>query len=237
MVTITPNTRHITYNPVTPATALPVSFPIFDNEDIKLYRDDVEVIGFTVTGDYIDGVCENAIIHIDPGIVGKIDIKGLRTPSRTDQFINGRPLPINNHNYSLNRLTIENQEARRDIGDVSGGLKKERAERITADDELGHRIEQERAQREAADEEEKNARIAGDNALHQQLDGIIPAVTQLTNRAEAAAESSENFTQIAQDLVEAAVSGSIGFQPGIAYDFGWTNDQSTYFDRDFGSIA
>lgn len=244
MVTITPSTRHKTYNPVTPTSAFPVSFPIFDNSDVKLYCDDVEILGFTITGTYFDGVCENATIHVNPGIFGKIDIVGLRTPQRTDQYVNGRPLNIKDHNYSLNRLTIESQEARRDIGNVSGGLKKEQAERIAADNELHKRLDQEAIERASGDaalqyaiQDERAERIASDEAIRQQVDGIIPTVAQLTNRAEAAAESSELSSQTAQDLVEAAVSGSIGFQPGIAYDFGWTSDQTTYFDRDFGAIA
>lgn len=74
----------------------------------QLYRDDVEVTCFTVFGDYFDGVCENAVIHINPGISGKIDVLGHRIPRRTDQYRNGAPLKIDDHNYSLNRLTIEN---------------------------------------------------------------------------------------------------------------------------------
>lgn len=252
MVTITPSTRHKTYNPVTPTTAFPVSFPIFDNGDVKLFRDDVELTGFTVTGNYFDGVCENATIHINPGIFGKIDVVGLRTPRRTDQYLNGRPLSIKDHNYSLNRLTIENQEARRDIDQFNHALADETAARKAADSalqsalnaEIENRsiadaalqtaINDERTQRETADDTEREARIAGDNALEGQISGILPAVTDAVNRVEAVKVEVETVAENATALVEAAAAGFTGSTDGIAYDYGWTKDPFTYFDRDYG---
>ncbi len=132
----------------------------------------------------------------------------------------------------LDRLTMAIQDRDIRISTIRNDLVRERLERIAAD-------LLERAQRIAADALERTERIAGDRLLQSQIDEIFLKLNQfdaLVARAEAAANSSEAAAQTAQDLVEAAVSGSIGFQPGLAYDFGWTSDTSTYFDRDFGGI-
>ncbi len=133
----------------------------------------------------------------------------------------------------LDRLTMAIQDRDIRISTIRDDLLRERFERIAAD-------LLERSQRIAADALERNERIAGDRHLQSQIDAIFFKLNQfdaLIARAEAAANSSEAAAQTAQDLVEAAVSGSIGFQPGLAYDFGWTSDTSTYFDRDFGDIS
>ncbi|MFI3905598.1 hypothetical protein [Ochrobactrum sp. S1502_03] len=133
----------------------------------------------------------------------------------------------------LDRLAMAIQDRDSRISFIGDGLLRERLERIAAD-------LLERTQRIAADNIERAARIAGDQHLQAQIDLIVQRLNSfdaLVARAEAAADSAENSALVAQDLVEAAVSGSIGFQPGLAYDFGWTNDTSTYFDRDFGSIS
>ncbi len=101
-------------------------------------------------------------------------------------------------------------------------------------------IAAERLARIAADDAERAARIAGDQNLQAQIDGINSELDEfgsMVARAEAAADSAENSAIVAQDLVEAATSGFIGFQDGLGYDWGWISDETTYFDQDWGSIA
>ncbi|NNU62421.1 hypothetical protein [Ochrobactrum soli] len=101
-------------------------------------------------------------------------------------------------------------------------------------------IETERVARISADNTERAQRIAGDQNLQAQIDGINQELDEFDSkvaRAEAAADSAENSAVVAQDLVEAATAGFIGFQDGLGYDWGWIIDETTYFDRDWGSIA
>ncbi|AXH76936.1 MAG: tailspike protein [Caudoviricetes sp.] len=133
----------------------------------------------------------------------------------------------------LDRLTMAIQDRDIRISALRNDLLRERLERIAAD-------LLERAQRIAADVLERTERIAGDRLLQSQIDEIALELNQfdaLIARAEAAANSSEAAAQTAQDLVEAATSGYIGFQDNLGYDFGYIADDTTYFDQDWGSIA
>nr|WP_278520663.1 hypothetical protein [Brucella anthropi] len=101
-------------------------------------------------------------------------------------------------------------------------------------------IEAERLARIVADDAERAARIDGDQNLQAQIDGINQELDEFDSkvaRAEAAADSAENSAIVAQDLVEAATAGFVGFQDGLGYDWGWIIDETTYFDQDWGEIA
>jgi len=116
MAPLAPNLRQTFYNPVVPTTDFPVGFPLFDNADVILLVDEVS-IPFTVTATYdSDGVSTDAVCKVPmPGVAGNVTVVGIRNTRRTDQYVSGRPLHIPDHNYSLNRLTAEIQEVRRDV--------------------------------------------------------------------------------------------------------------------------
>lgn len=144
----------------------------------------------------------------------------------------------------LDRLTMAIQDRDSRISFIGDGLLRERLERIAAD--LLERTERiaadnlERQQRIAADNLERAMRIAGDQYLQSQIDFIVQRLNSfdaLVARAEAAATSAENSALVAQDLVEAATAGFIGFQDGLGYDWGYIADPTTYFDQNWGSIA
>ncbi len=258
MVTITESTRETPYTPVTPTTDFPCEFPIFGANAGEFPATDLEVVvndqvrtDFIVIGDFVEGISTNAFVRMDVPITGDVIVRGKRTPRRTDQYANGAPLPIPAHNYSLNRLEAEMQEAHRDTNNLFTGLAAETAARIAGDIYLDNRINQEiidrkagdeaeRLARTAADAKERGERIAGDQRLQAQIDGINDELDQFDSkvaRAEAAAETAENAAETAQDLVEAATAGFIGFQDGMAYDWGYISDDTTYFDMNWGSIA
>lgn len=110
---ITASARITTYNPVVPTTTFPALFPIFDNADLALYVNG-EPAAFTVSATYVEGVSTDATCIVASGVTGTVIVLGARDPRRTDQFGTG-PLPTSDLNYALNRLTIESQEAHRDI--------------------------------------------------------------------------------------------------------------------------
>lgn len=133
----------------------------------------------------------------------------------------------------LDRLTMAIQDRDSRVSVIGDGLLRERLERIAAD-------LLERTQRIAADNEERIDRISGDQFLQAQIDLIVQrlnAFDALVARAEAAAISAENSALVAQDLVEVATSGFVGFQDGLGYDWGYIADATTYFDQNWGSIA
>lgn len=144
----------------------------------------------------------------------------------------------------LDRLTMAIQDRDSRISFIRDGLLRERLERIAAD--LLERTQRiaadnlEQQQRIAAHNLERVARIAGDQHLQAQIDLIVQRLNSfdaLVARAEGAADSAENSALVAQDLVEAAIAGFIGFQDGLGYDWGYIADSTTYFDQNWGSIA
>lgn len=256
MVTITESTRETSYQPTTPTTAFPVGFPLFDNDDLLVVANGEIITAYTVSGTYVEGISTDAVVNISgPGVTGDVSVKGNRAPRRTDQYKNGAPLKIQDHNYSLNRIEATLQELRRDADEGGRGLAQEIIERKAADEaEQAARIladEQERSERiqadasEAstralADEQERQARIDGDHNLQVQIDIVNSELDQFDSkvaRAEAAATSAEASEAVVHDLLDAAVSGFQGFEDGLGYDFGFITQPLTYFDRDFGSIA
>lgn len=130
----------------------------------------------------------------------------------------------------LDRLTMAIQDRDNRISLIGDGLVRERLERIAAD-------LLERVQRIAADALERAERIAGDRYLQSQIDAIdreLDEFDSMVARAEAARNEAEAAAENASALVEAATAGFTGTTDGIAYDYGWTKDPFTYFDRDYG---
>ncbi|CAN7376801.1 hypothetical protein LJR231_002269 [Phyllobacterium sp. LjRoot231] len=92
------------------------------------------------------------------------------------------------------------------------------------------------AWRQALAEEQAN-RIAGDDALHLQIDGIVPTVTNLTAQAAASASSAATSEAAANQLVQAATAGFTGFPDGQIYDWGRVTETITYFNQNWGRVT
>lgn len=116
MSTTAPDLRISTYNPVVPTTDFPAQFPVFDNDDIKVFVDGEERDDFAVSATYSEGISTNAKAVFAVGVTGKVQVVGARDPRRTNRFSNGGPLPTRDINLALDTLESEVQEARRDIG-------------------------------------------------------------------------------------------------------------------------
>ena len=95
------------------------------------------------------------------------------------------------------------------------------------------RQERERAAQEAdrSSREANRARLQADRASSQK-----DLARAAANQAQASATDSGNSARQAHELVQAAVAGFQGFTDGQGYDFGWVKEQTTYFNRDWGTI-
>ena len=188
MITITESTRETSYQPATPTAAFPVGFPLFDNDDLLVSINGENITAYTVTATYVEGISTDAQINLAGlGVVGDVIVKGNRSPRRTDQYKNGAPLKIPDHNYSLNRIEATLQEVRRDADQNSSGLSREIQDRIQADEaERVARITadtQERSERIQSDEAEQLARIEGDHSLQVQIDAVNQELEELVRDA------------------------------------------------------
>jgi hypothetical protein len=162
MVTITPSLRKTTYDPVVSTTTFAVNFPLFDNADLLVVVNDAQRTDYTVSATYVDGISTNAAVIMNSGVIGNVVIYGMRAPARSDQFANGGPLPISNFNYALNRLEIENQEARRDIDQNTADIAQEIIDRGNSVAQVQANLDAETSARIAADAAEMAARISAD---------------------------------------------------------------------------
>lgn len=107
--------RRTRYNPVVATTDFAADFPVFDNDDIKVYVDGVERDDFAVTATYVEGISTDAKAVFAVGVTGTVDVVGYRDPHRTNRFSSGAPVPPRDLNLAIDTLEGEAQEARRDI--------------------------------------------------------------------------------------------------------------------------
>lgn len=147
MSTTAPDKRITTYRPTAATTEFAAMFPIFDNDDIKVFVDGQERENFVVSATYVEGVSTNAKAVFAIGVTGKVEIVGYRDPHRQNQFLNGGPLPVRDLNLALNTVEAEMQEARRDI---ERALKVAYGETPSDATELSQSVEEAKAAAEAA---------------------------------------------------------------------------------------
>ncbi|MBD9540099.1 hypothetical protein IB276_11605 [Ensifer sp. ENS04] len=109
-----PDDRISFYNPVVATTEFSAQFPVFDNDDIKVFVDGVERDDFAVTATYTEGVSNDAKAVFAAGITGSVAVVGDRDPHRTNRFSNGGPLPVRDQNLALDTIQSEVQELHRE---------------------------------------------------------------------------------------------------------------------------
>lgn len=111
-----PDSRISTYNPVVATTEFPATFPVFDNDDIRVFVDGEERDDFAVSATYVEGISNDAKAVFAVGVTGHVQVVGAREPHRTNRFNNGGPLPVRDLNLALDTVESEVQELRRDMG-------------------------------------------------------------------------------------------------------------------------
>ncbi|MHC2298212.1 tail fiber domain-containing protein [Rhizobium mongolense] len=116
MTTTAPDSRITEYNPVVSTTDFPAVFPVFDNDDIKVFVDGEERDDFVFSGTYVDGISNNAKAVFSVGVTGNVLVVGARDPHRTNRFHDGGPLPTRDQNLALDTIESEVQEISRDVG-------------------------------------------------------------------------------------------------------------------------
>lgn len=109
-----PDSRVTTYNPVVSTTEFQALFPVFDNDDLSVFLDGEERSDFAVSATYVEGIATDAKVVFATGLVGRVDVVGMRDPHRTNRFGPG-PIPVRDLNLAFDTIEAEMQEARRDL--------------------------------------------------------------------------------------------------------------------------
>lgn len=137
MTAVPDEERRTRYEPVTATNLFAVGFVLYDDEDVAVFHDGVEVDpddedeGWHVTASFSSGESEDAEIVVSgPGWTGIVDIVGRRAPSRTSQFQDGRGIPAADLNLIINQIVAQAREnydsGRRSIqvppGEIGGTL-------------------------------------------------------------------------------------------------------------------
>lgn len=113
-LTISDAERRTRYSPVISTTAFPVVFPIADLGDVEVWHAGIllDPANYTVTGSLgTDGFYEDAIVTLDTGVTGIVDIVGARPPNRVAQFTEGRGVTARDENIAFNLVTAVAREA------------------------------------------------------------------------------------------------------------------------------
>jgi hypothetical protein len=78
---------------------------------------------------------------------------------------------------------------------------------------------------------ESNAVASAANALTSEQNALVSAGAASTHAADAAGSAAT-----ADGIATSLAGGTIGFD-AVGYDFGWVVNETTYFNRDFGSLV
>jgi O-methyltransferase involved in polyketide biosynthesis len=76
-----------------------------------------------------------------------------------------------------------------------------------------------------------NAAGSAANALTSEQNALVSAGAASTHAADAA-----DSAAVADGIATSLAGGTIGFD-AVGYDFGWVVNETTYFNRDFGSLV
>lgn len=109
-----PDDRTTTYQPGVPTAEFAAGFPVFDNDDLAVFVDGEERDDFAVSATYHEGISTNAKAVFATGVVGTVQVVGIRAPRRTNRFMNGGPLPVRDVNLALDTVEAEVQEVDRE---------------------------------------------------------------------------------------------------------------------------
>lgn len=115
-MTLASNDRYVAYTPTASTTGpFDVDFPIFNNNDLKVFIDGVSTVDFTVSSTYSDGRSEDATVTLTSPIVNqKIEIFGKIVISQDDDLPAGGAGIVDALELQLDRLTAMAQESQRD---------------------------------------------------------------------------------------------------------------------------
>lgn len=119
-MTLANDDRQVTYNPVSSTDTFAVDFPIFDDDHLRVFIDDVETLDFSVTSTYEDGRSTDAEVVLDTPVSGvEVVIKGQITVQRDADYSGGTPNLARNLQNDMDFLTAVAQELTRDYGALS----------------------------------------------------------------------------------------------------------------------
>lgn len=116
-MTLSPSNRYVKYTPVVLTSAFNVTFPIFDQADMKVFVGGIQTLLFSVTGTFSGGRSSDAQVVLVTAVTGvDVEIYGNRGPARTNNYLSNSPSLAENLQIDADILTAIQQEQARDFG-------------------------------------------------------------------------------------------------------------------------
>tara|TARA_R110002072_G_C7919038_1_gene530912 strand:+ start:116 stop:1357 length:1242 start_codon:yes stop_codon:yes gene_type:complete len=116
-MSITFSERYKLYQPVVLSDTFEVTFPVFDDDDLRVDVDGVDEPLFYVTATYSDGVSNDAVITLASSVTGvDVEIYGERAARRENNYLANSPNLSQNLQRDMDAITGVQQEQARDFG-------------------------------------------------------------------------------------------------------------------------
>ena len=116
-MSITFSERYKLYQPVVLSDTFEVTFPVFDDDDLRVDVDGVDEPLFYVTATYSDGVSNDAVITLASSVTGvDVEIYGARAARRENNYLANSPNLSANLQRDMDAITGVQQEQSRDFG-------------------------------------------------------------------------------------------------------------------------
>lgn len=166
-MTIAANDRKVLFQPVVDTTDFPLDFPLFANEDLKVFVNSLETSQYSVTATYVDGQSDDAVVVLNAAANGvNVEIVGSRIPRQENTYpTKGRDL-AKNLLRDINSLTATQQEQSRDVAqaleDASASGPLAQAAEAARDDAVAAQLAAEEAQAAAEAAENTLLEFQGD---------------------------------------------------------------------------
>lgn len=114
-MTLAPSDRYVRYDPTSPQVEFDVDFPLFDNEDISVYVDGVEITDYSVAGTFSDGAYEDAVVTLVNAVSEvSVEIYGSRTPEFESSYKPNGPSMASAFSLDMQKIVAVQQEQARD---------------------------------------------------------------------------------------------------------------------------
>lgn len=127
--------RYKRYTPTVLTDTFVVPFPLFGDDDLRIFVDGVETTVFGLSASFQNGRADDGEITLGIAVVGvNVDVYGARDPRRDNQYLPGSPDLALNLQRDIEAVTAVQQEQQRDIQNAQAAQESADRAELAADE-------------------------------------------------------------------------------------------------------